>query len=49
MDRFTKDKLDKLNLNPRSDEELRGVVTSFELKWQNKARRHLQGGRPDQF
>lgn len=39
MDRFT---MDKLHLTPRSDEELHSVLTSFELKWQNKARRHLQ-------
>jgi hypothetical protein len=40
MDRFTQN---KLNINPRSDVELRGVLTSFERKWQNKARRHLGG------
>lgn len=49
MDRFTRFAQDKLNLNPRSDEELRGVVTNFELKWQNKARRHLQGERLGQL
>ena len=38
MDRFTQD---KLNLNPRSDEELRDVLTGFERKWQDKARRHI--------
>jgi hypothetical protein len=38
MDLFT---VDKLNLTPRTDEELRGVVTSFEQKWQDKARRQL--------
>jgi len=38
MDRFTQD---KLNINPRSDEELRDVLTSFERKWQNKARHHI--------
>jgi len=38
MDRFTQN---ILNLNPRSDEELHGVLTSFEQKWQNKFRRHL--------
>jgi hypothetical protein len=42
MDRFTQN---KLNLTPRSDEELRGVLTSFELKWQNKARRQLNDNR----
>jgi hypothetical protein len=36
MDQFTQN---KLNLNPRSDEALRGVLASFERKWQNKARR----------
>jgi hypothetical protein len=41
MDRFTQD---KLNINPRSNEELRDVLTSFERKWQNKARRHLGDG-----
>lgn len=45
MDRFTQD---NLNLNPRSDEELHGVLTSFELKWQNKARRHLLDERLEQ-
>jgi hypothetical protein len=39
MDRFTQH---KLNLNPRSDEELRGVVSGFELKWQNKIRSRLE-------
>jgi hypothetical protein len=36
MDRYT---TRKLNLSPRSDEELHSVLTGFELKWQNKARR----------
>jgi len=40
MDRFTQD---KLNLNPRSGEELRGVITSFELKWQNKVHHRTTG------
>lgn len=31
----------KLNLTPRTDEELHSVLTSFEHKWQSKAR-HLQ-------
>lgn len=38
MDRFTQD---KLHLNPRTKAELRGVVTNFELKWQDKARRQF--------
>jgi len=36
MDEFT---ARKLNLTPRSDEELHSVLTGFELKWQSKARR----------
>jgi hypothetical protein len=35
MDRFTQS---KLNLNPRSDQELRGVLANFEQKWQNKVK-----------
>lgn len=35
---------EKLRLNPRSDEALRGVVAGFERKWQNKARRRIGGG-----
>ena len=35
MDRYTRD---KLNLNPKSEEELHAALTNFELKWQNKAR-----------
>jgi hypothetical protein len=35
MDRFTQN---KLNLNPRSDQELRGVLANFERKWQNKVK-----------
>lgn len=31
----------KLNLNPRSHEELREMLDSFELKWRHKARREL--------
>ncbi|HUB93701.1 MAG TPA: hypothetical protein VMB52_04310 [Verrucomicrobiae bacterium] len=42
MDYFTQS---KLNLNPRTGEELRGVVTNFERKWQIKAREHLLGRR----
>ena len=40
MDRLTQN---VLNLSPRSEEELRGVVTSFELKWQNKMRSRYSG------
>lgn len=40
MDRFVQR---KLNLAPRSNNELHSVLTSFELKWQNKADR-LRGG-----
>lgn len=40
MDIYTQD---SLNLNPRSEEELRGIVTSFELKWQNKMRNRYGG------
>ncbi|HEY4161271.1 MAG TPA: hypothetical protein VGM08_04370 [Candidatus Saccharimonadales bacterium] len=39
MDRRTQE---ELNLNPRSDEELRDVITSFERKWQTKARHQLR-------
>jgi len=42
MDEFT---TRKLNLTPRSNEELHSVLTSFELKWQNKARRMLDDER----
>ncbi len=45
MDRFT---VNKLNLTPRSEEELHSVLTSFELKWQNKAR-HTQDDRISRF
>jgi hypothetical protein len=45
MDRFTKD---KLNLGPRSDEELHSVLSNFELKWQHKARR-VQDARINRF
>jgi len=38
MDQWTQD---KLHLNPRSGEALRGVVAGFEQKWQRKAQRHL--------
>ena len=37
MDRFTQD---KLNLSPRTDAELQGVLASFEHKWQNKVQRN---------
>lgn len=33
MDRFTRD---KLNLNPRSDEEIHQVLSNFEMKWEKK-------------
>lgn len=36
MDRFT---TEKLHLTPRSSDELHSVLSNFELKWQNKARR----------
>ena len=35
FDRFT---THKLNLTPRSDAELHSVLSSFERKWQHKAR-----------
>jgi hypothetical protein len=38
MDQWTQD---KLHINPRSDETLRGVLAGFEQKWQYKARHHL--------
>ena len=41
MDRFTRD---KLNLHPKTDEELHSALTNFEMKWQTKATRHLRGG-----
>ncbi|MEJ0073526.1 MAG: hypothetical protein WDN27_05645 [Candidatus Saccharibacteria bacterium] len=31
--------VDKLNLTPRTDEELHSALTNFELKWQHKMRR----------
>ena len=36
---------EKLNITPRSHEELRGVLTGFEQKWQNKARFYRSGRR----
>lgn len=39
MKRFDDFTRNKLNLNPRSEAELHSVLTGFELKWQNKARR----------
>lgn len=36
MDRFT---MNKLNLAPKSDEELHSALTNFELKWEQKAHR----------
>ena len=46
MDRFT---MNKLNLTPRSDEELHSALTGFELKWQNKARRYQRGERISRY
>jgi len=46
MDRFTRD---KLNLNPRSDEELHSALENFELKWENKARRSGGNDRISRF
>jgi hypothetical protein len=40
MNGFTQN---KLNLSPRTEQELRGVLASFEQKWQNKARLHRFG------
>jgi hypothetical protein len=45
MERFIRD---KLHLNPRSEAELHSVLTNFELKWQNKARR-VQDERINRF
>ncbi len=40
----------KLHLTPRTNQELHSVLTSFELKWQDKARRVLaQDGRISRF
>jgi len=36
---------EKLHLTPRSDDELHSVLSNFELKWQNKARRAIQDDR----
>lgn len=36
MNLFT---VDKLNLSPRSEQELHSALSNFELKWQDKARR----------
>jgi hypothetical protein len=46
MDRFT---TNKLNLAPRSEEQLHSVLSSFELKWQQKARRMQQDERISRF
>ncbi|HSX15870.1 MAG TPA: hypothetical protein VLF40_03715 [Candidatus Saccharimonadales bacterium] len=40
---------EKLNLTPRTHAELHSVLTSFELKWQNKARRQMLEGRISRF
>jgi hypothetical protein len=32
---------EKLHLNPRSDDDLRGVLAGFEQKWQKKLRRQI--------
>lgn len=36
MDHYT---LNKLHLQPKSDEELHAALGNFEVKWQHKARR----------
>jgi hypothetical protein len=46
MDRFIRD---KLHLNPRSEQELHSVLSNFELKWQNKARRATDDERINRF
>ena len=46
MDRFTRD---KLNLNPRSDDEIHNALTTFEMKWENKARNALGHDRISRF
>jgi hypothetical protein len=45
MDHVLQIAQDKLNLTPRSHQELQGVLTSFEQKWQNKARYYRSGHR----
>lgn len=39
MDRLDPAAIDKLNLTPRSDEQLHATLTNFQLKWEQKARR----------
>jgi hypothetical protein len=46
MKRFTRD---KLNLKPRSEEELHSALTNFEMKWEHKARRVLDDERISRF
>jgi hypothetical protein len=46
MKRFTRD---RLNLNPRSEEELHSALTNFEMKWEHKARRALGDERISRF
>jgi len=49
MNRFDDFTTRKLNLGPRSDAELHSALTSFEMKWQNKARRLDDDGRISRF
>ena len=46
MDRFTRS---KLNLNPRTDQELHSALKGFELKWEHKARQRLGNDRISRF
>lgn len=50
METFSKFTERTLHLAPRTDAELHSVLTSFELKWQDKARRALaEDGRISRF
>jgi hypothetical protein len=46
MERFVRD---KLHLNPRSEDELHTVLSNFELKWQQKARRVYDDQRVNRY
>ncbi len=46
MDRNTRN---KLNLHPKSTDELHSALSNFELKWQNKARQVGEDNRIARF
>lgn len=41
--------INKLHLNPKSDEEIHAALSNFEMKWQNKAQRMRGDGRISRF